>query len=439
MNIKIVYFVYLIPGRWEGIVNEQLTQLYDMTSLYNMSEIFISVIDETSQHQEVKKLQLLLSHKFNKILLINIFSENVYEYPGIKTVYEISTNNDHEYILYFHSKGMMSNAYRERQILFDYTIKLYETIINEMENHLEIDTASAIPCTNGYGYFNFWWARSSYINKYCSKPETSKMYLKHDRYTWEMWLGNHYSNKHFVKTYSPILKYNNVYEEVSASFVMSSLLIENKRDIINNLGSTAFFNYVIKPVIKTLAIFADNELTDKNTAHSYFDIYETLLRPIRKTASNILEIGIHCGSSIQLWRDYFPNAQIYAVDICSLDFITKSSIKNNHNISLFTNTNGYDDTFIQTTFVNKNIKFDMILDDGPNLLQSKIDFINKYLPLLSENGILIIEDVQDFQWIEIFKQTVSEEYQKYIQIYDLRHIKNRDDDVLFVINKTISI
>jgi hypothetical protein len=436
MNIKIVYFAYLVPEKWEQIVSEQLMQLYNISELYSMSTIFMSVIDDTPNQLELKKLQLLLSDKYSKILLVNAFLENVYEYPGIKTVYQISTNNDHEYILYFHSKGIMSNAHRERQILFDYNIKPYETIINEMEKNLEIDITSAIPCTNGYGYYNFWWARSSYINKYCSKPEPSKIYLKHDRFTWEMWLGNHYSNKHFVKTYSPILKYNNVYEEACATFIMY-LLIDNKTDIINNLGDTIFFNDIIKPVIKPMATFADNELTDKNTAHSYLDVYDKLLFPIRKTASNILEVGIYWGGSIQLWRDYFPNAQIYAVDICSLDFIKKSSIKNDHNISLFTNTNGYDDTFIQTSFVNKNIKFDMILDDGPHSLQSNIDVIVKYLPLLSENGIMIIEDIQNFQWINILKQNVPDEYQKYIQIYDLRHIKNRYDDVLFVINKQV--
>jgi hypothetical protein len=439
MNIKIVYFAYLIPGKWEDIVSEQLMQLYNITTLYNVSAILMSCIDDTPEQQELKKLKFLLSNKYNKIILINIFSENVYEYPGIKTVYELSTNDEHEYILYFHSKGIMSNRNIERQILFDYNIKSYETIINEMEKNLEIDIASAIPCTNGYGYFNFWWARSSYINKYCSKPEPFQTYLKHDRFTWEMWLGNHYSKKTFVKTYSPILKYNNVYEEVSATFIMNLLINNNTIEIINNLGDPLLFNDIIKPVIKPLANFADNQLTDKNTAHSYLDLYEQLFLPIRKTATNILEIGIYWGGSIQLWRDYFPTAQIYAVDICNLDFIKKTSIKNDHCISLFTNTNGYNDTFIQTSFINKNIKFDMILDDGPHSLQSMIDFINKYLPLLSENGIMIIEDIQDFQWIEIFKQIVPQEYQKYIQIYDLRYIKNRYDDILFVINKTISI
>jgi len=438
MKIKIVYFAYLIPGKWESIIEEQLSSLYSMTSLCDISTIFMSIIDDTPGQQELKKLRSLLSEKYNKIYLMNIFLENVFEYPGIKTVYELSTDNEHEYILYFHSKGMMSNQHRVRQLLFDYNIKTYEKIIDVMEKNLEIDVSSAIIGLNGFGYYNFWWARSSYIKKYCSKPQLTQTYLRYGRFTWEMWLGNHFSNKRVIKTYSPILEYNKVYEEVTASYIMY-LLVNNITHIINNLGDNILFNNYIKPHIKPMSSLIDNNLTDKNTHHSYINTYEELLFPIRKTASNILEIGIFWGGSIQLWRDYFQTAQIYAVDTCSLNFIKKKSILNDHFITLFTNTNGYDDTFIQTSFVNKNIKFDMILDDGPRNLQNMIDCITKYLPLLSENGIMIIEDIQDFQWIDILKQNVPDEYQKYIQIYDLRHIKGRYDDILFVINKTISL
>ena len=77
----------------------------------------------------------------------------------------------------------------------------------------------------------------------------------------------------------------------------------------------------------------------------------------------------------------------------------------------------------------------MILDDGPHTLESNCLFIIKYLPLLSENGIMVIEDIQDFKWIEILKQLVPSELKKYIQIYDLRNVKNLYDDILFVINK----
>ena len=55
--------------------------------------------------------------------------------------------------------------------------------------------------------------------------------------------------------------------------------------------------------------------TDKNTTHSYLEVYEMLFKKKQNTAKNILEIGIQSGGSIQLWHDYFKNATIYGLDI----------------------------------------------------------------------------------------------------------------------------
>jgi hypothetical protein len=436
MNIKIVYFCYLIPNKWESIILEQLESLYSITNLYEQSQIYLSVIDDTELQSELEKLRKIIESKYNKIKIVNICLNNLYEYPGIKTVYELSTNNDNEYILYFHSKGMTSNQHKIRQILFKHTIENYEIILEEMEKNKEIDVSAVIPSVHGFGYYNFFWARSSYINKYCSKPECTEKYMKHRRFTWEMWIGNHYTNKNYIKTYSPIFKYNQVYGDRETVFFMD-LLIDDKKEIINSLSDSNEFNNILKIYSKNMNEIANNLLTDKNTAHSYFDVYEELFNPIRCTANNILEVGIYHGGSIQLWRDYFINAKIFAVDVCNLDFIKEEKIKNDHNITLFTNTNGYDDNFINENFYNKNIKFDVILDDGPHTLQSNIDFIIKYLPLLSENGIMIIEDIQDFNWTETLKEYVPPNFKKYIKVYDLREIRNRYDNTLFVINKNI--
>jgi hypothetical protein len=246
MNIKIVYFTYLVPNKWQSIVEEQLNSLYKLTSLYNKSEIYMSVIDTSESQKELEKLRSILSKKYNKIQLINIFSTNVMEYPGIKTVYELSEDSDNEYILYFHSKGMVSNDHRSRQILFDYTIKNYETILNEMEKNIKIDISSLIPCVNGFAYYNFFWVRSSYIHKYCSRPKLSECYMKHDRYTWEMWLGNFYSNKKYIKTYSPIFKYSQVYDARNAAYLMS-LFHRNEIDLIKSLAEDPnIFNEMMK-------------------------------------------------------------------------------------------------------------------------------------------------------------------------------------------------
>ena len=434
MNIKIVYFTYLVPNKWEPIVLEQLEALYNITSLYEKASIYISLTDESESQHEFKKLRNIISSKYNKIQFINVFSKNVYEYPGLKSVYEVSTDNDSEYILYFHSKGMTSNQDLERGILFNYTIQNYQKYLDEMENNKEIDIASLIPCVKGFGYYNFFWARSSYINKYCSKPEYSPSYIQHERYTWEIWIGNNYSRKNFIKTYSPYFKYNGVEQHLQAMYLMN-LFKNNQFDTIEKLSNTHVFYSIMKLHRIKIKDFIDNKLTDKNTLHSYVNVYEDMFDSLRYTAKNILEIGMAPGGSIMVWRNYFINAHIYGIDTCNLANIHNQSIKNDYHITLFPNTNGYNDQFIRENFTNKNIKFDMVLDDASHTLEDIIYFIIKYLPLLSDNGIMVIENIQKMEWIEILKLIVPDEFKKNIQIYDLRHIKNRYDDVLFVVNK----
>lgn len=130
-------------------------------------------------------------------------------------------------------------------------------------------------------------------------------------------------------------------------------------------------------------------------------MYETLLKPIRYTADNILEVGIgdfknKNGGSLSLWRKYFTKATIHAVDILSTERVLDELVKDK-TVKLYTDTNAYDAYFISCI---KNIKFDFfLLDDGPHTLSSQEKFIELYAPLLNENGILIIEDVQHIDWL----------------------------------------
>jgi hypothetical protein len=114
-------------------------------------------------------------------------------------------------------------------------------------------------------------------------------------------------------------------------------------------------------------------------------------------------------------------------------------IKNNNRIKLYTETDGYDEDFFKKTFLDKNIKFDMMLDDGPHSLESMKQFIKLYSQIMTEDGILMIEDIPSIDWIDKLKSVVPENLKRYVQSYDLRHIKNRSDDIVFVINKSIKI
>jgi spermidine synthase len=172
------------------------------------------------------------------------------------------------------------------------------------------------------------------------------------------------------------------------------------------------------------------DLTDKNTTHCYISsVYQNLFNDIQDTYKNILEIGIHQGGSLKLWKEYFINATIYAVD-------------NNNNIELFKDApdkkiklyinNAYDINFVNSLPNN----FDLIIDDGPHTLESMIKFLEYYQPKLNDKGILIIEDVQDINWIEILKSHIFPENIENYTVHDLRTVKGRYDDILLIIDKS---
>lgn len=55
---------------------------------------------------------------------------------------------------------------------------------------------------------------------------------------------------------------------------------------------------------------------------------------------------------------------------------------------------------------------------------------------MTDDGILIIEDVQSWDWIDILINEVPENLKQFIKIYDLRANKNRYDDIVFTIDKS---
>jgi len=54
--------------------------------------------------------------------------------------------------------------------------------------------------------------------------------------------------------------------------------------------------------------------TDK-VPHGYLETYDALFEPLVKKHVKLLEIGVHNGGSLFLWRDYFPFGTIVGVDI----------------------------------------------------------------------------------------------------------------------------
>lgn len=187
-------------------------------------------------------------------------------------------------------------------------------------------------------------------------------------------------------------------------------------------------------------------VTDKMGGHSYLPLYETILSHLKEKAKNVFEIGVCTGSSIKLWHDYFPNATIYGLDIKD-SLLESYELKSNNRVKLNINCNAYSDNFIKN-FISKmdndNVKFDMMLDDGPHTAQSMYIFLERYLPLLSDEGIFMIEDIKSIRIALELKKRTPDNLKKFVHIYDLNESTNKrngrkfhNDNIVFTINRNI--
>ncbi len=190
----------------------------------------------------------------------------------------------------------------------------------------------------------------------------------------------------------------------------------------------------------SLKSLVDNSLTDKQRSHNYLDLYESLLNKKKSSAQNVLEIGIgdfneKNGGSIKLWRDYFTNATIYGLDILDKTRVLDELLSDNR-VKLYTSVDAYDSEFFKNNILDKNVKFDFLLDDGPHTLDSIVKFVKLYSQVISDDGILIIEDIQKMEYTDNLMKEVPEELKKFVKIYDIRHISHCPDNIVFVIDKS---
>lgn len=164
--------------------------------------------------------------------------------------------------------------------------------------------------------------------------------------------------------------------------------------------------------------------TDKNCVHSYVDnVYEELFKEIRHSTKRLLEIGVEGGGSLCMWKEYFSNAEIFGIDEKSC-----RQLEGRSRIKTFTG-DAYEKSMVDLVGDN----FDIIIDDGPHTLKSMLFVIEEYIKKLSPEGLLVIEDFQDFDWTNIVRRKLKDGYEA--EVRDLRRIKSRYDDILMVIRK----
>lgn len=136
---------------------------------------------------------------------------------------------------------------------------------------------------------------------------------------------------------------------------------------------------------------------DKWGSHWYIKHYETHLAHLRKKKLNILEIGVggyndpkSGGSSLRMWRTYFPNSHIFGIDI------EDKSCHDEHRIKTFkcsqTDSKSLENVLREIGHI------DIVIDDGSHINEHIIHTFKFLFPKLSENGIYVIEDLQTSYW-----------------------------------------
>lgn len=136
--------------------------------------------------------------------------------------------------------------------------------------------------------------------------------------------------------------------------------------------------------------------TDKSSRfHCYLDFYEEHL-PDRSFEGRLLEIGVMDGFSMQMWREYYPQAsQIIGLDIMPKDHLDIPGVE-----LLQMNATDIQD-------VRQLGEFDIIIDDGSHMsLEQQQAFFWLYYNQLSYGGFYVIEDL----WTSHMSAYVNSKY-----------------------------
>lgn len=136
--------------------------------------------------------------------------------------------------------------------------------------------------------------------------------------------------------------------------------------------------------------------TDKSplVGHSYYtSFYYELLKDKKKVFKKILELGIGTGASLRMWRDFFPNAQIYGVDLSPATIFQDERIQ-----TYLLNTK--DETAMRKLIQEIGSDIDLVVDDGTHREKSQVRAVRALMPVLKNDVIYIIEDVYDAESIK---------------------------------------
>lgn len=128
--------------------------------------------------------------------------------------------------------------------------------------------------------------------------------------------------------------------------------------------------------------------------HHYFPIYEKYFSAFRNKTVTFLEIGVFKGGSLQMFSEYLgPKATVIGIDI---DENCKAFESDFAKVRI---GDQGDPNFLESV-LNEFGPPDLVLDDGSHKMHDVRASFNYLYPMLSKNGIYMVEDMHTSYWQE---------------------------------------
>ena len=142
--------------------------------------------------------------------------------------------------------------------------------------------------------------------------------------------------------------------------------------------------------------------TDKWGKHHYTPHYYEMFRnnSKRRRVKKVLEIGVGEGAGLRMFRDFFPNAMIYAADNKVGRLFKENRIK----VFLCDQSKGHDLIYL---FGNVGLDMDLVIDDGSHKPKDQVYTCMSVMPRLKKDCIYVIEDVADISILEPISKIYS--------------------------------
>jgi len=136
-----------------------------------------------------------------------------------------------------------------------------------------------------------------------------------------------------------------------------------------------------------LAELAAKHGTDKEP--NYLRNYARHFDPLREREIHLLELGIFEGSSLKMWRDFFPNGLIAGLD---LDPVEVDGCR--------TYAGSQDDVTVLDRIVDECGPFDIVIDDAAHIADPARTSLWHLWPHLRVGGHYVIEDWGTGYWAD---------------------------------------